>query len=260
VENPIIDRADPEEPLLRFVDLSSVHIGRARQVEPAEGMRAVVSTPAGTPLVAVGDVGGRRLALIGFALEESDLPLQIAFPLLMSNLTEFLLPPVEGILPSSMRLGESRSVNVDSRIERALVATTASAGLPGDGGGEVQVSVAGGQLNIPGAESVGLRQVRAISEVPELDGLLLGETAVNLFSPDESDVAPGDPRRITEMGRVGTTDGRAEQPTRAEWWWPLAIGALALLALEWILFHRPTRRTIARAFRARPQPLRGRAP
>jgi Ca-activated chloride channel homolog len=259
VENPTIDRADTEEPLLRFVDLSSVHIGRARQVEPAEGMRAVVATPAGTPLVAVGDVGGRRLGLIGFALEESDLPLQVAFPLLMSNLTEFLLPPVEGILPSSMRLGESLSVNVDSRIERALVATTASAGLPGDAGGEVEVSVAGGQLNIPGAESVGLRQVRAISEDAELDGLLLGETAVNLFSPDESDVAPGDPRRITEMGRVGPADGRGEQPTRAEWWWPLALGALALLALEWLLFHRPTRRTIARAFRARPQPLGGRA-
>ncbi|MCA1587801.1 MAG: VWA domain-containing protein, partial [Chloroflexi bacterium] len=185
--------------------------------------------------MAVGDVGGRRLALIGFALEKSDLPLQVAFPLLMSNLTEFLLPPVEGILPSSMRLGESLSVNVDSRIERALVTTTASAGLPGDGGGELAVSVAGGQLTIPGAESVGLRQVRAVSEEPEFDGLLLGETAVNLFSPDESDVAPGDPRRITEMGRVGSTDGRAEQPTRAEWWWPLAIAALALLALEWVL-------------------------
>ena len=259
VENPVIDRADPEEPLLRFVDLSSVHIGRARQVEPADGMRAVVATPAGTPLVAVGDVGGRRLAFIGFALEESDLPLQIAFPLLMSNLTEFLLPPVEGILPSSMRLGESLSVNVDPRIERAVIATSAATGLPGNGGGEVEVSVAGGQLTIPGAESVGLRQVRAISEVPELDGLLLGETAVNLFSADESDVAPGDPRRITEMGRVSSGDDRVEQPTRAEWWWPLASAALALLALEWILFHRPTRRTIARAFRARPQPLGGRA-
>ncbi|MGZ8476030.1 MAG: vWA domain-containing protein, partial [Candidatus Limnocylindria bacterium] len=259
VENPLIDRADPEEPLLRFVDLSSVHVGRARQIELADGLRAVVATPAGNPLVAAGDVGGRRLGVIGFALEESDLQLQIAFPLLMSNLTEFLLPPVEGILPSSMRLGESLSVNVDARIERAVIATTASEGLPGDGDREVEVSVAGGQMNIPGAESVGLREVRAVSEVPELDGVLLGETAVNLFSDDESDVAPGDPMRIVDMGRFGSTDGRAEQPTRAEWWWPLAVAALALLALEWILFHRPTRRRIARALRARPQPLGGRA-
>lgn len=259
IESPVIDRVDPDEPLLRFVDLSSVHIGRARQITVAEGVRALISTPAGAPLVGVGEVGTRRLAFIGFALEESDLPLQIAFPLLMSNLTDYLLPAAEGILPSSMRLGEPLTVSVDPRIERAVIGTRAATDLPGDGGGETEVSVAGGQLTIPGAEQVGLREVRAISEVPELDGALLGETAVNLFSVDESDVAPGDPQRITEMGRVSSTGGGAQQPTRAEWWWPLALAALALLALEWVLFHRPTRRTLARAFRPRPQPLGGRA-
>ena len=259
IESPVIDRVDPDELLLRFVDLSSVHIGRARQVGLAEGVRALISTPAGAPLVGVGEVGTRRLAFIGFALEESDLPLQIAFPLLMSNLTDYLLPAAEGILPSSMRLGEPLTVNVDPRIERAVISTRAAADLPGDGGGETEVSVAGGQLTIPGAEQVGLREVHAISEVPELDGALLGETAVNLFSSDESDVAPGDPQRITEMGRVSSADGGPEQPTRAEWWWPLALAALALLALEWVLFHRPTRRTLIRAFRPRPQPLGGRA-
>ena len=45
IDGPLIDRTDPEEPLLRFVDLTTVHIGRAREIEPAAGMRAVVSTP-----------------------------------------------------------------------------------------------------------------------------------------------------------------------------------------------------------------------
>ena len=259
VENPIIDRVDPDEPLLRFVDLSSVHIGRARQIELAEGMRAVVSTPSGTPLVSAGQVGALRLAVMGFALAESDLPLQIAFPLLMSNLTEFLLPAAEGILPSSMRLGESLSVTVDSRIERAVVATTDIGETDGEAATELEVSVAGGQLTIPGAQRVGLRAVHAISDVPELNGLLLGETAVNLFSADESDVKPGDAQRISEMGRVSSTGDPTGQPTRAEWWWPLALAALGLLALEWLLFHRPTRRTLRRALRPRPQPLGGRA-
>ena len=103
VENPAIDRTDPDEPLLRFVDLTTVHIGRARELSLVDGMRAVVETPRGNPLVAVGEVGGHRVGLIGFDLGESDLPLQVAFPLLMSNLTEVLLPEAEGILPSSMR-------------------------------------------------------------------------------------------------------------------------------------------------------------
>ena len=258
IEGPVIDRVDPEEPLLRFVDLATVHIGRARQIEPADGVRAVIGTPAGAPLVGVGEVGTRRVAFLAFALEESDLPLQVAFPLLMSNLTDYLLPAAEGVLPSSMRLGEPVTVSVDPRIERAVVTTRSAT----DGAGadsEVEVSVAGGQLTLPGAERVGLREVRAISEAPELDGTLLGATAVNLFSADESDVAPGDPARITEMGRVSSTDDGAAQPTRAEWWWPLALAALALLAVEWLLFHRPTRRTLLRAVRPKPQPLGGRA-
>jgi len=262
IENPVIDRTDPDEPLLRFVDLSTVHIGRAREVELADGMHAAVETTGGNPLVAVGEVDGRRIGVIGFDLGESDLPLQVAFPLLMSNLTEVLLPAVEGILPSSMRLGESVSVAVDPRIERVLVTNTGSPELPGATDLGVEVSVVGGRVTIPGADLVGLREVRAVSEVPELSDLPLGQTAINLFSVDESDVTPGDPQRIIEMGRVTSTDEPASQPTRAEWWWPLALAALALLAVEWLLFHRPTRRSLGRAFRRRPRrplPLAGRA-
>jgi len=259
IEGPVIDRTDPNEPVLRFVDLSTVHIGRAREIVAADGLRAVVSTTGGDPLVAVGQVDGHAVGLIGFDLGESDLPLQVAFPLMMSNLTELLLPAVEGILPSSMRLGETTSVVVDSRIERVRVETVGAPDLPGATSTGVDVSVVGGRLTIPGAELVGLREVRAISEEADLSDVLLGATAINLFSADESDVAPGDPQRITEMGRVTSGDEPASQPTRAEWWWPLALAALALLVLEWLLFHRPTRRSLARAFRGRPAPLSGRA-
>ena len=48
----------------------------------------------------------------------------------MSNLTEVLLPEAEGILPSSMALGESVSVAVDPRIERVAVETLACWPIP----------------------------------------------------------------------------------------------------------------------------------
>jgi Ca-activated chloride channel homolog len=259
IQSPLIDRVDPSEPVLRFVDLSTVHIGRAREIVAADGMRPVVTTPAGDPLVAVGQVAGHGVGLIGFDLGETDLPLQVAFPLLMSNLTEALLPAIEGILPSSMRLGETATVVVADGIDRVSVVSTGAAELPGSQSGSVELSVVGGRLTIPGAEVVGLREVRAVSDDAEQDGTLLGNTAVNLFSADESDVEPGDPQRITEMGRVTSGDEPASQPTRAEWWWPLALAALALLAVEWLLFHRPTRRSLRRAFGRRPEPLGGRA-
>ena len=254
IEGPLIDRTDPDEPILRFVDLTTVHIGRAREVALANGVRSVVDTGAGRPLVAVGERDGRQLGLIGFDLGESDLPLQVAFPLLMSNLVDHLLPVAEGILPSSMPLGTSVTAAVDPGIERVSVVTTGADGA----GTAVEVPVVGGELTLAGADAVGVREVRAVSDDAAIGNQVLGRTAVNLFSADESDVAPGDAQRIVDMGRVPATDDGPGQPARAEWWWPLALAALGLLAVEWILYHRPTRRTLARAFGRRPQPLGGR--
>ena len=255
IDGPAIERPDPDEPLLRFVDLSTVHIGRARNIEPAPGMRAVVSTPAAAPLVGVGEDRGRRIGLIAFALGESDLPLQVAFPLLMSNLVEHLLPAGDGILPSSMGLGQPVSARIDGAIERVRVTTSGG----GADSSSLEYPVRDGQLNLPGADAVGIRDLVALSEDPALDGQLIGRTAVNLFSADESDIAPGDPMRLTDMGRVPDDGGGPGQAVRSEWWWPLALAALGLLAVEWLLFHRPTRRTLVKLLGRRPQPLGGRA-
>jgi hypothetical protein len=241
---PVIDRPDPDEPLLRFVDLSTIHIGRARTVELADGFRPAVATPDGMPLVAIGDVAGSRIGLISFDLDESDLPLQVAFPLLMSNFVDALVPAGEGILPSSMRLGESISLTIDPSIERVSVGNDVT--------GRTDVPVVDGRVTLPGATAVGLRDVRAIQVDGNSDDTPLGATAVNLFSADESDVTPGDPQRLVDMGRVPEGGERPPQPARAEWWWPFALAALALLAIEWLLFHRPTRRGLARRLGRRP--------
>ena len=112
IDGPLIDRTDPEEPLLRFVDLTTrPHRSRTRGRPRRGNAHRWSPRGAGDPLVAVGERDGRRVAVIGFDLGESDLPLQVAFPLLMSNLVDHLLPAAEGILPSSMPLGESVSVN-----------------------------------------------------------------------------------------------------------------------------------------------------
>lgn len=237
VEGPAIDRTAPGEPLLRFVDLATVHVGRARSVALAEGMRAVVATTGGKPLVAAGRVDGRPIALLTFALSDSDLPLQVAFPLLMSNLADFLLPPGDGVLPPSATLGQP--------IELALDPSLPSVTLV-DGGATTTISLVGGRGILPGATNVGIRELRDPS------GATIGRTAANLFDPAESKIVPGDPTRIVDMGRAPSARTGGATPTRAEWWWPLAAAALLLLTVEWLLFHRPTRRTLGRLLRRRP--------
>jgi hypothetical protein len=254
IDRPVIDRPDPDEPLLRFVDLTTVHVGRAREIEVADGMRAIVETPRQAPLIGVGEEGGTRLAFIGFDLAESDLPLQVAFPLLLSNLVDFLASTEEGILPSSMRLGQSLALRVDDQLQRVRLTV-----LPADADGyDVELPVTDGRVTLPGADAVGLRSLVALGTEEDPATVELGRTAVNLFSPDESDVAPGDPQRIVDMGRVPADVGPPPQPARTEWWWPLVLGALVLLAIEWLLFHRPNRQRLTRAIGRRPQPLGGR--
>ncbi|MGH2357376.1 MAG: VWA domain-containing protein [Candidatus Limnocylindria bacterium] len=231
IESPIIARADPDEPLLRFVDLTTVHIGRARNAALAEGMAPVVESTDGEPLVAAGQVAGRRLALIAFALAESDLPLQVAFPLLTSNLVDYLLPPAGGVLPAATALGEPIQLALDPSLESVTLVAD---------GVESTVQLTGGRGTLPGATRVGIRELR------DPDGAVLGRVAANLFSADESDVAPGDPQRIIDMGRFASTDDEPGQSARSEWWWPLALAAMGLLAIEWLLFHRPTQRSLRR--------------
>jgi Ca-activated chloride channel family protein len=249
VEGPALDRTDPNEELLRFVDLSSVHIGRAREVTLAEGMRPVVSSTGGEPLVAAGRVERQGVALLAFALGESDLPLQVAFPLLMSNLVDFLLPPSDGVLPPSVDLGEPIAIEVDPAISAVTLVDSTAAGQLGDTTATLELDVVGGHVTLPGARFVGVRELRAVSDDPQLADALLGTTAANLFDPGESRVAPGDPLRISDLGRVGPATGAGDLTARNEWWWPLALAAFVLLLAEWILFHRPTRRAVGRLLR-----------
>ncbi|HEX9635765.1 MAG TPA: BatA and WFA domain-containing protein [Candidatus Limnocylindria bacterium] len=248
VEGPALDRTDPNDVLLRFVDLSSVHIGRAREVALAEGMRPVLSSIDGEPLLAAGRVDGQGVALLAFALGESDLPLQVAFPLLMSNLIDFLRPPTDGVLPPSVQLGEPLSVQLDPTIRRVSVINTRTGDAPSDTSGAVELDVVGGRVTIPGQRFVGVLALRVVGEGGPAGGIL-GQSAANLFDQGESNVAPGDPLRISDLGRVGPAAGGGDLTARNEWWWPLALAAFVLLLAEWILFHRPTRRAIGRLLR-----------
>ena len=241
IEAPGIAPIDPADPLLRYIDLATVHIGRAPDIALADGMRAAVSTAGGRPLIAVGAHDGRGIGLIGFDVGESDLPLQVAFPLLMSNLADALVPLGDGVLPPSVRLGESLGLEVDPTVAALQLIDTPSGGTART----TDVPLVGGRATLPGATAVGVRELWT----PADDGspaTRLGRTAVNLFSADESDVAPGDPRRISEMGVLDPAGGVPDNEARAEWFWPLVLAALLLLAAEWVVFHRPTRRSIGR--------------
>src|SRR5437879_10481784 len=82
---------DAGDPLLANVDLQDVHVARSEDLRASPFGRPLISSLQ-TPLVLVRDEPFRQV-LVGFDLHESDLPLRIAFPILVQNLSEWMLPP-----------------------------------------------------------------------------------------------------------------------------------------------------------------------
>jgi len=210
LEQPLITDADPHAPLFRLVDWGAVELLRALPLSlPAatEGWR--FETPLRSfehPLIVTGEAEQRRMVIFAFDVAESDLPLRVAFPLLISNTLQWLAHREEGAAPASVETGSRR-----------VLAPGETAYGP-DGG------VARGAL-------VPLRQgVYRLDTPPEGTRLL----AANLFNEGESNLraAPA-----PEVKRAGTAPLMAVAATRPLWQW-LVLAAFALLLLEWALYHR----------------------
>ena len=230
VESPIPRPASASEPLLHYVDLQQVVVQRAARLPlPAWGRPVIVAAggadgEATTPLLVAGETEEHRLAVLAFDLRQSDLPLQVAFPLLLANLVDFLAPGASGALPETIAPGRPLAIPLSPQIESASVTRP-------DGTSE-RLSVSGGEALFSDTDAPGVYEV-----VGETEGerWLLGRFAVNGFSPLESDIAP---RERLELAGTESQAIAADRPARQEWWRPLAWIGLALLVAEWLVQYR----------------------
>lgn len=210
--------------LTRFLDWENVNILRAREVVLPEWGEILVDSPGG-PLVLVGENGGRRVAVLTFDLHESDLPLQIAFPVLLANLIEYLLrePNLQGLAAGeSLQPGESLEIPAFGEAG-SLTVTTPS-------GRQIEVDASAGSAVFTETREVGIYRVSSPQE-PQFSTAF----AVNLFTEEESDLAPeGD----VQIGNARVTASAQEEIGQRELWPLIAAAGLALLMLEWWVYHR----------------------
>lgn len=217
--NPTVRTSDPR---MAFVDFGGVNVAAFKPVS-AEWADPLISVDGG-PLLLAGDVDNRQVAVLTFNLFESDLPLQIAWPVLVSSLLDWYQPQAILSAPDGLKVGDSIFVRPP---------LTASA---------VRVTLPDGTTNElpPGREGV----VFASTGTPgvyRLDVLENGEVsqssafAINLFDPGESDITPNTSIRLSEV-TVGAAE-EEEVGQREFWPWLVAV-ALALLLIEWFAYHR----------------------
>jgi hypothetical protein len=73
--------------------------------------------------------------------------------------------------------------------------------------------------------------------------------AVDLFSPDESNIRPGDGARITALGSSEELPASEAGVARDEFWPLLAALVLGFLLAEWMVYERDGARRIANRLR-----------
>src|SRR5205823_5179927 len=94
LEQPVITDVDATHPTTRLASLQNITILRAQPLAlPAPHDGWTFSAPlrsADHPLLITGERGRRRVAALAFDLLESDLPLRVAFPLLIHGTLDWL--------------------------------------------------------------------------------------------------------------------------------------------------------------------------
>ena len=209
---------DAGDPLLANVDLQDVHVARSQDLKNSSFGRPLISSLQ-TPLVLVRDEPFRQV-LVGFDLHESDLPLRIAFPILVQNVSEWLLPPS---VPS-------HSFHPDEAVTI----------VPESGATSVSIVRPDGSRRTLAAASIATFADTDLTGLYTVEQTIAGKLerswfSVNLFSELISQLKP--PDRLT-LPPTRTTITQATHQGQLEIWPWIALAALGVVMAEWLAFHR----------------------
>ena len=212
--------------ILQFVDWSSINIRQAQRVS-ANWMQTLVNGQGG-PLILAGERGNYRLAMITFDLHNSDLPLQVAYPILMSNITNWLNPGRAFDNVGALQPGDPVALSPSASATHLIINKP--------DGESVRLEVTERELIFAETEQFGLYTV----DVEDESGVRnAGTFPVNLFSPSESKIAPA---TTINLG-AQAVEATGEEGDVGQWelWTWLAMVAFVVLVVEWWVHHRGTR-------------------
>jgi Ca-activated chloride channel homolog len=225
ISRPRVTSWDRENPILSFVDLRDLNIARASRLDVPRWAKPLITAADGTPLMVAGQDGDRRVAILPFDLQQSNLWTMSAFPILMANMVNYLSPP--GVVQSpDVHTGAPESLLPLPQVQSIRVTS------PSDQTSEFRTGQ--GAISYAATDVPGLYRVQQIVQGGQqtVDDDLF---AANLANPDESDIRP----RLTGLNNPGPIDAGVAV-LQKEFWGLLAALVLPLLLFEWYWFHRRT--------------------
>ena len=222
VENVAVASQRDDSLLLRYVNLSTVSVATAQRLQPPDWMQ-VLAGAGDAPMLVAGEQDGRRVAALAFVPEQSDLPLQTAFPILMDNLIAYLGPGGGASVAPSVQPGEPVLLPETGSQTATVVAPD---------GRRSQVAAALGAAAYADTAQPG------VYTIVSADGAESG-FAVNAGSRYESQITAASEAPIVSSATA--TGGSAAAGGRERWQLLVAMG-VAVLLLEWWLYNQTTAR------------------
>jgi VWA domain-containing protein/aerotolerance regulator-like protein len=225
ISRPKVASWDREDPILSFVDLRDLSISRASKLDLPRWGKPLITAGDGTPLMVAGQDGDRRVTILPFDLQQSNLWTMSAFPILMSNIVNYLAPP--GVVQApGIQTGSPESLAPLPQVQSVRVTS------PSDQVAEFRTGQ--GPISYAATDVPGLYRVQQLVQNGQqtLDDDLF---AANLSNPDESDLRP----RLTGLNNPGPLEAGVAV-LQKEFWGLLAALVLPLLLFEWFWFHRRT--------------------
>ncbi|MCY3978752.1 MAG: hypothetical protein OXG23_11700, partial [Chloroflexi bacterium] len=219
-----IEISTEESPITSFVDLDEMSLLQFRAIDAAWAQPLIRA--GGEAIVAAGEVNAQQIAILPFDLRDSNLPLLIAWPVLMANLLDWFSPSDIVSLPDGLTVGDVLVISPPLLADGIRVTTP--------DGTIHDLPVEGDMVAFAETGKLGLYRLEVLQagEVTSAQSF-----AVNLFATGESDIGPVPETDLQLGGGLMAAEADEQLGTQEFWMW-LALAALLLLAIEWYVYHR----------------------
>jgi len=204
--------AEPKA-LMKGVDFRGVYIEKQHRVTP-KGTGEVMAQTSTGPLVVASQTPDRRQIYVAFDPLQSDFPLQVGFPIFVANALDFL-----GGSQSSDTLAVRAGVPF-------MVPSTQPGTLISPDGTKIDLKPTGSTIVIREAKKVGTYKLQIGSKTKTIFAYLRSERESNITPNAEVTLGGGQVKATISPLRF------------ADFWRPLALLGLLVLAGEWWLFAR----------------------
>jgi hypothetical protein len=234
LRNPVVSKQDRDSPLMTHVRLDQVLMPEARKLALKAPAQVLAETATGDPLYAILDRPEGKVVVLTVNLDEGDLPLQTAFPIMMTNLLAWVAGG-QGELKEALATGAIAEFELPTGTQGAAVLRSPDGReRPLDSSGAAKVAI--GPLDRCGVWSVVRRTPRIAARPGEARAAddpapPITRLACNLANRRESDLRPpeGLPTRGDSSGPA--LGGRPV-------WYYLIAAAVLLTCWEWFLYQR----------------------